>query len=220
MNWRSWNDFGPRREQRRVEARVRGRRLGDRRYQRRSLGWLVAVTMVVVVAAVAEMVVVVVVEWRQGVGTGGKWGQINANMCGKLHRDRSQDPRGKRGLYVFLCHSLSRNPLCTLSASIYSISHFVSLCLRLSPFFLLVLSRGFCLAFLWNISLFRSTSFSFINIIDNLYWLNWLILLIINWFINSNFLEELLKKAMKLYITINGIYIFYFFIKCNVIRTN
>lgn len=89
--------------------------LGDRRYQRRSLGWLVAVTMVVVAAA-AEMVVVV--EWRQGVGTGGKWGQINANMCGKLHRDRSQDPRGKRGLYVFLCHSLSRNPLCTLSASV------------------------------------------------------------------------------------------------------
>lgn len=53
-----------------MEARVRGRHLGDRRYQRRSLGWLVAVTMVVVAAAVAEMVVVV--EWRQGVGTGGK----------------------------------------------------------------------------------------------------------------------------------------------------
>lgn len=164
MNWRSWNDFGPRREQRRVETRVKGRRLGDRRYQRRSLGWL-AMTMVVAVAE--EMVVVVVVEWWQGVGTGGKWGQINANMCGKLHRDRSQDPRGKRGLCVFLCHSLSRNPLFTLSASVYSISHFVSLCLRLFPFFLLVFSHGFSL-FLWNISLFfRLTNFSFNNIIDN-----------------------------------------------------
>lgn len=94
-------------------TRVRDRHLGDRRYQRRSLGWLVVVTVVVVVMVVvaAEMVVVVVVEWRQGVGTGGKWGQINANMCGKLHRDRSQDPREKRGLYVFLCHSLSCTPL-------------------------------------------------------------------------------------------------------------
>lgn len=118
--------------------------LGDRRYQRRSLGWLVAVTMVVVVAATAEMAMVVVVEWRQGVGTGGKWGQINANMCGKLHRDRSQDPRGKRGLYVFLCHSLSRNPLRTLSASVYSISpSFLSVSLSSSSFSFFFSLRSF-----------------------------------------------------------------------------
>lgn len=61
-----------------METKVRDRRLGDRRYQRRSLGWLVAVTVVVatvvVVMAAAEAaeMVVVVVEWRQGVGTGGK----------------------------------------------------------------------------------------------------------------------------------------------------
>lgn len=60
-----------------MKTRVRGRRLDDRRYQRRSLGWLVVVTvvvvvMVVVVAAAAAEMVVVVVEWRQGVGTGGK----------------------------------------------------------------------------------------------------------------------------------------------------
>lgn len=58
-----------------METRVRDRHLGDRRYQRRSLGWLVVVTVVVVVMAVVAAAAaekVVVVEWRQGMGTGGK----------------------------------------------------------------------------------------------------------------------------------------------------
>lgn len=48
-------------------------------------------------------------------------------MCGKLHRDRSQDPRGKRGLCVFLSVTPSlAPPLHTLSTSVCSDSHFAS----------------------------------------------------------------------------------------------
>lgn len=112
-----------------VRRKGRGefRRLGDRSYRRRSLGWLPAPThgggdiVVVVAAATATATVVVVVE--REVGVGGKWGQINADMCGKLHRDRSQDPRGKRGLCFSLCHSLV--PRCSYSLSL-------SLCVPLS----------------------------------------------------------------------------------------
>lgn len=105
--------------------RVRGRRFGDRRYHRRSLGWL---TATVVAAAAVATTVVVVAEWCWGVGIGGKWGQINADMCGKLHRDRSQDPRGKHGLCVFLSVTPSlAPPLHTLSTSVCSDSHFASL---------------------------------------------------------------------------------------------
>jgi len=50
------------------ETGVKGRRLGDRRYHRRSLGWLAAA--MAAVAAAATMVVVV--EWWREVDTGGK----------------------------------------------------------------------------------------------------------------------------------------------------
>lgn len=45
----------------------RGRRLGDRRYHRRSLGWLTAA-----MAAVAVVTTMVVVEWWREVDAGGK----------------------------------------------------------------------------------------------------------------------------------------------------
>lgn len=102
-------------------SRVRDRRFGDRRYHRRSLGWLA----VSATAAAVATATVVVVEWCWGVDTGGKWGQINADMCGKLHRDRSQDPRGKRGLCVFLSVTPSLAP--PLSTSVCSDSHFAPL---------------------------------------------------------------------------------------------
>lgn len=154
--------------------RVRGRRFGDRRYHRRSLGWLAA-------AAAAAVATVVVVEWCWGVGTGGKWGQINADMCGKLHRDRSQDPRGKRGLCVFLSVTPSlAPPLYTLSTSVCSDSHFASLhvpsllkphFLSFSlPLFLLALSRGF--RSFAKCSFSRVTNASLTDIIDDLLAIN------------------------------------------------
>lgn len=135
--------------------RPKGRRFGDRRYHRRSLGWLTAAAAAAVVATT-----MVVVEWCWGVGTGGKWGQINADMCGKLHRDRSQDPRGKRGLCVFLSVTPSLAPplyipslpssvltLISLLSSLASSAWF-SLFLSLSLFSLshanLALSRNAC----------------------------------------------------------------------------
>jgi len=56
------------------ETGVKGRRLGDRRYHRRSLGWLAAAMAAVAAAAVvaATTTTVVVVEWWREVDTGGK----------------------------------------------------------------------------------------------------------------------------------------------------
>lgn len=152
-------------------SRVRGRHFGDRRYHRRSLGWLavamVVVVMVVVVVAAAvataTVVVVVVVVECWGVGTGGKWGQINADMCGKLHRDRSQDPRGKRGLCVFLSVTPSLAP--PLSTSVCSDSHFAPL--RVSGLLSLTFSLSRGSRSFAKCSFSRLMNTSFIDIMDD-----------------------------------------------------
>lgn len=117
--------------------RVRGRRFGDRRYHRRSLGWLTAT----VVAAVATTVVV----------RGGYRGQVRADQCGHVREIAQGSIPGLSGearpLCFSLCHSSRTSPI---STSVCSDSHFASLVPGLLNLIFSLSPRSFT-----RISLFR-----------------------------------------------------------------